>query len=133
MRTRNFLALAIGLLMIEWLCAVPAPGQVWSPEGACVSCQGGQTYRLVYQTVYDQKEVTAYRIQYETECETREVTSYRPVWETSMRENRYTVSRPVTETAYRDESVHGPATGLGDADSGPQLRPGSLRARDRAA
>ena len=70
---------------------------------ACLtSC--GQTYRIVYQTVYEQRQFTAYRVEYETVCEQRPVTTYKPIWETAVRENRYTVARPVMETAVHDEA-----------------------------
>ncbi len=74
------------------------------PSAACLTCPTGQTYRIVYQTVYDQQQHTAYRIEYETVCEERQVTSYKPVWETAVRENRYTVARPVMETSEREET-----------------------------
>jgi hypothetical protein len=63
-----------------------------------------QTYRIVYQTVYEQRQFIAYRVEYETVCEERQVTTYKPVWETAVRENRYTVARPVMETAEREET-----------------------------
>ena len=69
-----------------------------SPTAAC-----GQTYRIVYKTVCEQRQYTAYRIEHETVCEERQVTTYKPVWETAVRENRYTVARPVMETAVREE------------------------------
>ena len=51
--------------------------------GAQVVCDdsagAAQTYRLEYQTVFEEKEITVQR----------------PVWETEMRERRYTVARPV--------------------------------------
>ena len=50
-----------------------------------------QTYRLVYQTVYDVRQVTAYRLEQHTVCEPVQITSYRTVWETEMRERRYRV------------------------------------------
>jgi len=75
--------------------AVPA----WAQE----SCVSAQTYRIVYQTVCEQRQVTAYRIEYENVCEERQVTAYKPVWETAVRENKYTVAHPVTETAEREE------------------------------
>lgn len=71
-------------------------------DSGAVTC--GQTYRLVYQTVCEQRQVTAYRIEYENVCEERQVTAYKPVWETAVRENRYTVARPVYETAEREET-----------------------------
>lgn len=74
-----------------------------APAYAQECCLSSQTYRLVYQTVCEQRQVTAYRIEYESVCEERQVTSYKPVWETAVRENKYTVARPVTETAEREE------------------------------
>ena len=72
-----------------------------SPALAQVSC--GPTYRIVYQTVYDQRQYTAYRIEHETVYDEHQVTTYKPVWETAVRENRYTVAKPVTETSVREE------------------------------
>jgi hypothetical protein len=63
----------------------------------------GQAYRLVYQTVYDQQEITAYRIENELVYDEQQQTTYRPVYETELREQRYTVTRPVTETSEREE------------------------------
>ena len=74
------------------------------PSSACLTCPTGQTYRIVYQTVYEQRQYTAYRIEYETVCDERQVTTYKPVWETAVRENRYTVARPVMETSEREET-----------------------------
>ena len=62
-----------------------------------------QTYRLDYQTVYDEQQVTAYRISYETVYDTRTYTVQKPVWETQTQERRYTVQRPVWETQTREE------------------------------
>ena len=77
---------------------------IWSAAAMQVTAQEAcQTYRLVYQTVYDEREVTAYRIDTETVYDQQTVTRYRPVYETEMRERRYTVARPVTETAEREE------------------------------
>jgi len=84
--------------------STPVAAQVGCPSSACLTCQGGQTYRIVYQTVYEQRQYTAYRIEQETVCEQRQVTTYKPVWETAVRENHYTVARPVTETAVREET-----------------------------
>ncbi len=75
-----------------------------SAVSGCQTCADGQTYRIEYKTVCEQRQVTAYRIEYETVCEQRQVTSYKPVWETAVRENRYTVARPVFETAVREET-----------------------------
>ena len=62
-----------------------------------------QTYRLDYQTVYDDQQVTAYRTVYETVYDTQTYTVQKPVWETEARERRYTVQRPVWETQNREE------------------------------
>ncbi|HEV3136252.1 MAG TPA: hypothetical protein VGZ26_00085, partial [Pirellulales bacterium] len=43
-----------------------------------------QTYRLVYQTVYDQQQVTAYRIETEVVYDEQQQTAYRPFYETEM-------------------------------------------------
>ena len=74
------------------------------PSSACLTCPTGQTYRIVYQTVYEQRQYTAYRVEYETVCDERQVTTYKPIWETAVRENRYTVARPVMETSQREET-----------------------------
>jgi hypothetical protein len=91
-------------LVVLLTIAVPLGAQDSSPSSACPTCVTGQTYRIVYQTVYDQRQFTAYRIEYENVCEERQVTTYKPVTETAVRENRYTVARPVTETAEREET-----------------------------
>ncbi|MBN1393654.1 MAG: hypothetical protein JW959_01295 [Pirellulales bacterium] len=78
--------------------------QAYCPAPACQTCIDSPTYRIVYQTVYEQRQVAAYRVEYETVCEQRQVTSYKPVWETAVRENSYTVAKPVVETSYRDET-----------------------------
>ena len=80
------------------------PRPKWAAPSGCLACADGQTYRIVYQTVFEQQQVTAYRIDYETVIEERPVTTYKPVWETAVRENRYTVARPVVETAEREET-----------------------------
>ena len=98
--------------------SVPAAAQVCCPPAASLTC-AGQTYRIVYQTVYEQQQVTAYRIEYETVYDEQQVTTYKPVWETQYRDNsynrvsylpetaereeQYTVLRPVWETHERDE------------------------------
>ena len=37
--------------------ALSAEAQVYSPSAACMTCEGGQAYRIVYQTVYEQRPV----------------------------------------------------------------------------
>ena len=81
-RPRFFASLFVASLLVG-LCAAglgasDALAQVWSPEAACIPCADGQTYRLVYQTVYDQKQMTAYRTQYETVYDQKQVTTCRP-------------------------------------------------------
>src|SRR6187431_367700 len=61
------------------------------------------SYRLDYQTVYEERQQTGYRIEHETQYEEREVTSFRPVWETEIRERKYMVARPVYETSERED------------------------------
>ncbi len=98
---------SVGLLSMFSVLAVlaaPAFAQVCCPVSGYQTCADGQTYRIVYQTVCEQRQVTAYRIEYETVCEQRQVTTYKPVWETTFRENRYTVARPVFETSMREET-----------------------------
>ncbi len=110
------MALALSVLT-AW--SFPAAAQVYYPPAPCATCTDGPVYRVVYQTVYEQREVTAYRIEYETVCEERQVTTYRPEWHTEIRdtsydrvrymqetverEERYTVCRPVWETQEREE------------------------------
>ena len=60
-----------------------------------------QTYRLDYQTVYDERQVTEQRVSYETVYDTKTYTVQKPVWETQTQERRYTVQRPVWETQPR--------------------------------
>ncbi len=62
-----------------------------------------QTYRLDYQTVYDERVVTAERVSYETVYDTKTYTVQKPVWETQTQERRYTVQKPVWETQTREE------------------------------
>ena len=69
----------------------------------CIPTTACESYRVVYKTVYEQKQVTAYRIRYDTVYETRKVVTHKPVWETSFQERRYTVRKPVYETSSRDE------------------------------
>src|SRR6056300_298314 len=86
-----------------------SPGLVATPATAACCGQpvaapvATQTYRLDYQTVYDEQQVTAYRTVYETVYDTQTYTVQKPVWETETRERRYTVQRPVWETQNREE------------------------------
>jgi hypothetical protein len=83
---------------------VPAPvlaqccGQAAAPAPVAT-----QTYRLDFQTVYDEQQVTASVVTYETVYDTRNYTVSKPVWETQTTERRYTVQRPVWETSTREE------------------------------
>lgn len=67
-------------------------------------CTPQQVYRLEYQTVYEQQEMTAFRVEYDTVFDEQQVTSYRPVYETQMQERRTIVRTPLVETAMRDEA-----------------------------
>ncbi len=88
------------LSIAAMVCAIRSSADACDSCGAPVACQ---TYRLVCQTVYDERQVTAFRIDRETVYEDRRVTSYRPVVETQLRERRYTVAKPIYETAEREE------------------------------
>ena len=72
-------------------------------EAAAPAPVATQTYRLDFQTVYDEQQMTAYRVSYETVYDTKTYTVQKPVWETQMQERRYTVQRPVWETQTREE------------------------------
>ena len=67
-------------------------------------CTPQQVYRLEYQTVYEQQEMTAFRVEYDTVFDEQQVTSYRPVYETQLQERRTIVRTPLVETATRDEA-----------------------------
>jgi hypothetical protein len=71
--------------------------------GAAPAAVPTQTYRLDYQTVYDEQQVTAYKVSYETVYDTKTYTVQKPVWETQTQERRYSVQRPVWETQTREE------------------------------
>ncbi len=60
-------------------------------------------YRLVCQTVYENRQVTCYHNECETVYEPQEISRQVPVWETQARERRFKVLRPVTETSMREE------------------------------
>ncbi len=86
------------------LLASTASAQVCCDLSGGPICADCQTYRIVYKTVCEPRQVTAYRIEHETIYEQRQVTSYKPVWETAVREKRYTVAKPVYETSVREET-----------------------------
>lgn len=90
-------ALGLAPLLAGGSAAAQCCGQPVAPPVAT------QTYRLDYQTVYDEEQVTAYRTVYETVYDTQNYTVQKPVWETETRERRYTVQRPVWETQTREE------------------------------
>src|SRR5438105_3593979 len=68
---------------------------------ACAPCV--PQYRIVCQTVWEERQITCNRVEHETVYESRPITTYRPVYETHMQEHRFTVCRPVTETSEREE------------------------------
>ncbi|MBT6920293.1 MAG: hypothetical protein HN985_11275, partial [Planctomycetaceae bacterium] len=49
-----------------------------------------QSYRLDYQTVYEEQKMTAYRMTYETVYDSKTYTVQKPVWETETRQRSYT-------------------------------------------
>ena len=81
---------------------------------ACGSCCAPppQAYRMMYQTFYDEKQVTAFRLETETQYVENKITVNRPVYETEMRERRYSVLKPVMETQRTRRTLHGDAAGV---------------------
>ena len=79
-------------------------------QAQCASCET-QVYKLVCQTVYEERQVTAFKQECETVMDQVEVTRQVPVWETQARERRFTVLKPVSETSMR-ETLHRPTSGL---------------------
>ena len=102
MNAYRFAILLTAGLCNAGLCTTTAAAQDTCSTGGCMSCCGRE-YRLVYQTKYEQRQVTSYRLEYENVCEERRETRYRPVYETQLRERRYTVTKPILETAEREE------------------------------
>jgi hypothetical protein len=96
-----------------WTCAAVALAPLSSGTTGIATAQccgeaaaapvATQAYRLDFQTVYDEQQMTAYRVSYETVYDTRTYTVTKPVWETQTSERRYTVQRPVWETSSREE------------------------------
>ncbi len=72
---------AIVVFCAAGLAAAAASAQCTYCPGACLTCRGCE-YRLVYETQYEQRQVTAYRIEHETVYEKHCQTRYQPVWET---------------------------------------------------
>ena len=123
------------LALAVTLWAAPAVAQVYASGPGCLTCGDGQSYQLVYQTMYEPQQVTAYRVQYDTVCEERKVTTYRPVWETQTYERRYRVARPVQAQGEGDQSDDQQQKGqpqqttsdVGDHSSFVTAQPVSLR------
>ncbi|NLF08315.1 MAG: hypothetical protein GX594_10100, partial [Pirellulaceae bacterium] len=88
MKTKMLVSLML-VFSVAAILAAGASAQVCCPSSGSPACIDSQSYRIVYQTVCEPRQVTAYRIEYETVCEQRQVTSYKPVWETAVREHRY--------------------------------------------
>lgn len=74
-----------------------------APCAQAQTCPVQQVYRLEYETICEQRQVTSYRTVYETAYEQQQVTSYRPAWVTETQERRYIVRKQLPETSYRDE------------------------------
>ncbi len=88
----------VGLLALA-LCGSAASGAY----AQCASCGETAVYKIVCQTVYEERQVTAYKQECETVMDQVEVTRQVPVWETQARERRFTVLKPVSETSMREE------------------------------
>ena len=95
------LTVCFACVLALWAVATTASAQTSCPS--CSAYADCQTYRIVYQMVYEPRTTTVYRIENETVYEDRQIVTYKPVWETAVRENHYTVARPVAETAEREE------------------------------
>ena len=80
--------------------AVPGSAQVVVDAPCPVAVQA---YRIEYQTVFEEHQITSYKVEYETVYDERQVVVQKPVMETHMQERRYTVQRPVAETSEREE------------------------------
>ena len=100
-RSRRVRALVCGAMMFPLVA--PAAARAQCCGEAVPAPVATQTYRLDFQTVYDEQQVTAYRVSYETVYDTKTYTVQKPVWETQTSERRYTVQRPVWETQTREE------------------------------
>jgi hypothetical protein len=88
MNTRLFFCL--GLLSVSTVSGA-------ARESRAQCCE--QAYRILCQTVYEERQVTCFRQECETVYEAREIARQVPVWETEQRERRYKVLRPVHETS----------------------------------
>src|SRR5688500_8136042 len=76
------LFLCVGLLSVSAICST-------ARELRAQCCD--TAYRLICQTVYEERQVTCYRQECETVYDTQEVARQVPVWETEQRERRYKV------------------------------------------
>ena len=107
------------------------PLSVWSLVASAAAGQEVcQTYRLVYQTVYDERQVTAFRIENETVYEPQQVTRYRPVYETEMRIAPLYGRPPGHRNLRARRALQGAASGLGNRNARRQLRPRPRRVRN---
>ncbi len=81
-------------------------------------CVVRPAYKLVTQTQWVERQVTAYKIEHETVYDETPVTVYKQVVETELRERRYTVAHPVCETAEVEQrrTVMKPVTELETRD-----------------
>jgi hypothetical protein len=89
-------------LMALAFASANLPAQVMVDPGAICPAPV-QAYRIAYQTVFEEHQVTSFRVEHETVCDERQITVQRPVLETQMHERRYTVQRPLMETSEREE------------------------------
>src|SRR5262245_25361088 len=72
------------VVMLRFVCASLVLFALVLPVAAADPCcprevYPTQAFRLVYQTVYDQQQVTAYRLEYETVYEEQRITCFRDV------------------------------------------------------
>ncbi|MDO4550675.1 MAG: hypothetical protein Q4C96_05435 [Planctomycetia bacterium] len=96
-----------GQFALAECCTTPvfpsiSPTQVVADYAVQSCCVPAPTYKVVCETVYDEKKVVRYKPVWETEIRQRPYTVSKQVAETQVREERYTVRIPVTEIEVRD-------------------------------
>ena len=91
MNAYRFAILLTAGLSTAGFWSATAAAQDTCSSGCCMSCCGRE-YKLIYQTKYEQRQVTSYRLEYETAYEDRRETRYRPVYETQLHERRYVLA-----------------------------------------
>lgn len=106
----RFALVSVGILAgFGSVCSPSAMGQICGPAytvqpQTVMEEQFEQRLRVVYDTVYEDREVVSQRPVLKTRYETRKYTVKKPVTETSTLEERYTVLKPVRRREWVDRS-----------------------------